>query len=120
MSWHENRGISPGVPDLSFVMRGGSFETGWLELKAEEPKNGYIRPKVQTSQIAWIEDHCEHIPVYILIAVADSWHLVHGSYIQELAQKITLDRLGEIDNKIFEKGDFISLAVHLRTLTKRM
>jgi hypothetical protein len=100
-------------------MRAGNYETGWLELKAEEPKNGCIHPKIQASQIAWIEDHCNHIPVYILIAVADSWYLVHGSYVQELAQKITLDRLDEISEDWFDVDHIKFLNMSLRDITKR-
>jgi hypothetical protein len=77
-TWHEDREISPGVPDLSYLMP-GNCETGWLELKT----GNYV---VKPAQIDWIKKHSNRCPVHILLEWKDFWHIIPGAYIQLVAQ----------------------------------
>jgi hypothetical protein len=104
MTWHENGGISPGVPDLSFVMLGGGhYETGWMELKAERLKSPPLAHPQQTftltiepSQITWFESHEGLVPAIFLIALNDVWFVVTGRHVQTLAQKMNVTQLCQI------------------------
>jgi hypothetical protein len=83
LTWHEDRSVSPGVPDLSFVMKGGGYETGWIELKAEsEPSEPYrsTRFKLKPAQHRWIEIHRRLIPIFFLLEVGEVWYLVEGAH----------------------------------------
>lgn len=73
LTWHEDGQVSPGVPDASYVMNDGGYETGWLELKAGE---FVIRP----SQHQWIEKHWRRVPIHVLIEVGHLWYLVPGEF----------------------------------------
>lgn len=119
MTWHEDREISPGVPDCSYVMKGGNHETGWLELKAVADTET-VRLKVEPSQVRWIEAHCGICPVHVLIAVGHYWHLVDGKHIQELAVPIQQDRLALISEKSFHQMVARDMLAHwLRVLTRK-
>lgn len=85
-TWHEDKEITPGVPDLSYVIIGG-YETGWLELKAVEESDKF-QFEIEPSQHQWIEAHCEWVPVHFLAAVGNDWFVVPGRYHKELAQKM--------------------------------
>ncbi|CAB4120896.1 hypothetical protein UFOVP2_52 [uncultured Caudovirales phage] len=78
LTWHEDREISPGVPDASYVMAGGKYETGWLELKAVDGK-GTFNIGIEQSQHEWIKGHCEKIPVHFLIRTNDMVWLIPGA-----------------------------------------
>lgn len=97
ITWHEDREINPGVPDISYVPRTGSYETGWLELKAIwAPVNGQLKFKIRASQHDWIEAHCRRIPVHFLLAVDDTCYVVSGHFHGRIAEKITIQFLETI------------------------
>ena len=60
-TWHEDREISPGVPDLHYVMKptgeigdiGTEYRVGWLELKAIDTNGGSVLEETLISQPAW-------------------------------------------------------------------
>jgi hypothetical protein len=78
MTWHEDRQVSPGTPDISYVMF-DNCETGWLELKALD---GLERQpwtfKLEPSQPSWIERHAGRIPINLLVAVGTHCWLLDG------------------------------------------
>lgn len=80
MTWHETGAISPGVPDLSYVMRGGGFETGWLELKG-------VDGVVEQSQHDWMANHATLIPVHFLVIDKLNWWLIPGVFHKELFKR---------------------------------
>lgn len=91
MTWHEDREISPGVPDVSYVMRfhvNPGYETGWLELKAElEPKEGgTVKFKVRPSQHDWTERYLGLVPIHYLCALGTTWYLIDGVHHKKLAE----------------------------------
>jgi len=94
-TWHEDKEISPGVPDLSYVMLGGTFETGWIELKAEN-ESKWVKFRIEPSQHQWIRNHHNLIPVHFLVAVGDDWYLIPGNCHEELAKKMSKLDLAEM------------------------
>lgn len=103
MTWHEDREISPGVPDLSYVMRGGDYEMGWLELKAGKDF------EVESSQHRWIQRHLGLIPIHFLVALGDYWVLVDGTRHLSLEPGMKLGPLMDLSDNVFQpvrEGDF--------------
>lgn len=86
LTWHEDRHINPGVPDISFVMLGGDCETGWLELKAlsKLPPSGELQFKVEPSQIEWAKNHRALVPVLFLVCLEYEWFLFTGAWAEFL------------------------------------
>ena len=81
LTWHENGLVGPGTPDGSYVMNGGFYETGWLELKAIRPPtspNAGLKFTLEPSQHRWIRDHHERVPVHLLLAAGEDVWLVPG------------------------------------------
>ena len=130
MTWHEDREITPGVPDLSYVMLPNEsiwqYETGWLELKAVETKPGRLRStarprredyertevqfKIEPSQVSWIGRHHQLCPVDFLCAVDDLWFLVSGRMVEWLASgPISLYEL--YSNSVYIAPDVRELAL---------
>lgn len=97
MTWHEDREINPGVPDISYVMLGGNYETGWLELKAvtemEISRAGKVRFHVEPSQHQWISRHDQKIPIHFLCAVGERCFLLHGSAHELIDRPLRVDEL---------------------------
>lgn len=100
MTWHEDREINPGVPDVSYVMAGGKYETGWLELKATRVKSGPILFKVEASQHRWIDAHHHKVPVHFLLAGPMTVWLVGGAHHRRLASALSADDLDGIGTPI--------------------
>jgi len=114
MTWHEDKEISPGVPDLSYVMlqpsKNGKLaglgatptgmatghETGWLELKAvfaPPPKTTEVHLKLESSQHQWIGFHLGKIPIHFLVAIGETWYFIDAIHHQTLARKISISTL---------------------------
>lgn len=121
MTWHENHVVAPGVPDLSYVMVGSGYETGWLELKAVRAiGHTEVQFKVEPSQHGWIEDFCHRVPVHFLLAVNTSWFLFGGDRHHQLADPI---EIGDLARFSCARGEFTDmrqkLSASLRELTYR-
>lgn len=81
MTWHEDREISPGVPDLHYVMveSGARFCVGWLELKAIDViVSKSKRIGVEASQHQYIRRWADHMPIHFLIRAKDYCYVVDG------------------------------------------
>lgn len=107
MTWHEDREINPGVPDLSYVMNGLYYETGWIELKAirYDPKALQHKFTLEPSQHTWISKHHSKIPVHLLLAVGDhSTFLVGGEHHKRLAEPISSEELRLISTAKFDRS----------------
>lgn len=123
LTWHEDREINPGVPDISFVMKSGDYETGWLELKAcmitaAKPKTNF---HIEPSQHTWMRNHAGIIPAYFLIQINDErCYLVHGEKHQELAVPLTTEQLEALSMASFESTRIRqTLPALLQGLTRR-
>lgn len=97
LTWHEDKEITPGVPDASYVMLAPGHETGWLELKADNPTSGR-KPSfhVEPSQHQWIQFHLGRVPIHFLVAVHDQWFFIDGRYHAKLSDKPSVADLEQI------------------------
>lgn len=86
MSWHEDGDVSPGIPDLHYVMRGVPHRVGWLELKAVDgtysPSNCF---DIKATQHQYIRKWNEVMPIHFLVRVEDTIYLIHSEYHHQLA-----------------------------------
>lgn len=116
MTWHEDREITPGVPDLSYVMLGPGHETGWMELKATEDVGKPAKFKIEQSQHQWIQFHLGRVPIHFLIGWGPDCLFVHAKHHVRLSEPITLSQLSEISiarfprNKMAENSFLFSVA----------
>lgn len=93
LTWHEDRLVSPGTPDISYVMMAPDCETGWLELKAIAGlTSSPWRFKLEPSQPEWMNRHAHRIPVHFLVAVSETCWLIDGKEWRMLQSQV-----GEID-----------------------
>lgn len=81
---HEDRGISPGVPDLHYGFlpdRDGEYRIGWLELKAiDGPLTAQHPIGVEPSQHQYIRTWRSATPIHFLIKVDTEILLVPGEH----------------------------------------
>lgn len=81
-TWHEDREISPGVPDLHYVMRsdhGFVYRVGWLELKAVDLNlTPSKRIHVEPSQHQYCRKWTPHMPIHFLVRVQERVFLIPG------------------------------------------
>jgi hypothetical protein len=123
MTWHEDREVNPGVPDLSFVMFGGTYETGWLELKAIEYDPNKVAHKftLEPSQHRWIQAHHDKIPVYLYMRLGDKCDfLISGKWHAQFLNKVTVPRLEGMATAIIQPSSIrTTLPKILRTITDR-
>jgi hypothetical protein len=103
MTWHEDREISPGVPDLSYVLLGDDCETGWLELKATLSPGKSVTFKIEPSQHRWIRMHLGRIPIHFLVAWGDQWYFIDAKHHERLALSITKAELAAIAIRSFRE-----------------
>lgn len=82
MTWHEDREISPGVPDLHYMM--GTMEeyrVGWLELKALDTNiTRSSRIKVEPSQHQYFRRWRQLMPIHFLIRIRETVCVVESGY----------------------------------------
>lgn len=88
---HVENHLSPGVPDLSFVLIAPGFETGWMELKSVVKAADVF---VEASQHRWFERHCKLIPTCFLVEVERVVFIIPGSRHTQLISA-THDKLVE-------------------------
>lgn len=122
MTWHEDRQVSPGTPDISYVMVHAHCETGWLELKAI---SGLLpapwRFKLEPSQPEWMQRHAGRIPVHFLVAVGQTCWLIHGREWRMLQDQVNEAVLDAAAICKFELADMRRvLALALINLTYRL
>lgn len=97
---HESHEMGPGIPDLSFVMRGGEFETGWMELKVVKKLGGKIAHFKKAQEQWLLEHHRLGVPTFLLIysIKEDDWYWFQG------------EAIGKVQGST--KEELISLAAH--------
>lgn len=120
-TWHEDREISPGVPDLHYMMMGPTKSClGWLELKAiDEPmsKKHYIH--VEPSQHQYIRRWIDFMPIDFLIRIQAQVYVVPGRFHNELATSRSLEDLRHfVDLEFHESQTGIQLPIYLYEKTK--
>jgi hypothetical protein len=127
MCWHEDREISPGVPDLHYVMKGSypgksivtPAVTGWLELKAlDDPLSKSNRIKVEPSQKQWMQKWGKIVPIHFCVRIERTIFIVPSSKAPLLDEFYSIDSFE--DNSIiqfFENDIQKELPRVLRVLT---
>lgn len=123
MSWHEDREITPGMPDLHYVMKGEPderFRVGWLELKAINTRLSKTnRIGVKPSQHQYNRAWARHMPIHFLVRVQDRVYLIPGAFSKELATAFCEADLGALCITNFHKSDLVEkLPQFLRDITK--
>lgn len=105
MTWHEDREISPGVPDLHYVMKGEpgeKFCVGWLELKAIDTRiTKSQRIGVEPSQHQYLRRWVPHMPIHFMVRIQDHIYIVPGAWSRELSQAVC-----DTDMKLLSVCDF--------------
>lgn len=124
VTWHEDGGISPGVPDLHYVMLPlpgqKSHHVGWLELKAMSPTSGGLGFHVEPSQHVYIQKWCIYMPIHFCIYGGGTVYLVLGECHSYLSACKTIDDIRKISIAIFDKSDIGKvLPYHLRKATTK-
>lgn len=122
MTWHEDREITPGVPDLHYVMidsQLGKYRVGWIELKATD-KN--ITPSqrigIEPSQHQYFRRWCSVMPMHFMVRVKDDIFLIPGTYHKELSAAVCLADISVLADLHFKQQDIASvLPPFLRKLT---
>lgn len=126
MTWHEDREISPGVPDLHYVMKHGDpkgtneeFKVGWLELKAKDSNvTKSQRISVEPSQHQYIRRWWPHMPIHFMVRVIDDVFVIPGKYHKELASAICLADISILSDLHFKDRDIATaLPSFLRRIT---
>lgn len=120
MTWHEDREISPGVPDLHYVMLGGDHRVGWLELKAIDTEISYSRRvKVEPSQHQYLRRWCPLMPIHFLVRIKMDVFMVPGEMSKQLSAAVSLVDMKAISVLHFRLTDLgLLLPPFLREATK--
>ena len=140
MTWHEDREINPGVPDLSYVVKPGNFETGWLELKAVLPSPAVCRARrevspigfmltdssekikfeIEPSQHEWMSNHAARVPCHFLLGYGEWYFLLDAKYHRLLVVSQTIHYLRHLSVMFCHESELrVKLAHELAELTDR-
>jgi hypothetical protein len=133
MTWHEDREISPGVPDLHYVMkidnsvnlsvahpdRVPTYRVGWIELKAKDTNvTKSQRITVEPSQHQYIRRWYPHMPIHFMVRIIDDVFVIPGKYHKELASAICLADVSILSDLHFKDRDIVvALPPFLRQVT---
>ena len=118
MTWHEDRHISPGVPDLHYVM-GIGHRVGWLELKALDAGmiNGY-KIRVEPSQHQYIRRWLPFMSIHFLVRIKRHIYLIDGVEHVNLSAAVDENSLAAMSVCQFHQDDILKyLPDHLRKIT---
>jgi len=125
MAWHEDRHISPGIPDLHYVMVNEEdhrieYRVGWLELKAIDTDLFPTRRiKVEPSQHQFMRRWLPHMPIHFLIRVKKTLYLVDGIYHATVPEIHNASDMQLICTATCNQADVVKVLVPiLKTLTR--
>lgn len=122
MTWHEDREITPGVPDLHYVMteRDVDYRVGWLELKAINTQiTASQRIHVQPSQLQYARRWHMVMPIHFLVRVQERIFVIDAKYADHITRATCRGDLAVIADIQFDEDqmeDF--LPQFLRDLTR--
>ncbi len=126
MTWHEDREISPGVPDLHYVMvkpdpnERYDYQVGWLELKAKEKEiTKSNRVSVEPSQHQYLRRWASIMPIHFLVRIVDRVYVIPGKYHVELAAAGCMSDIAVLSvHQFYYKEIADELAPFLRKITR--
>lgn len=109
MTWHEDREISPGVPDLHYHMNGsdnenGRFEycVGWLELKSvNEDVTPSNRIGIEPSQHQYIRTWKDRMPIHFLVRIKSHIYLIPAERHSAMALAGSTQAVAELSIRSF-------------------
>lgn len=120
-TWHEDREISPGVPDLHYVMLGDTpHRVGWLELKAIDTQiTKSQRIGVEPSQHQYCRKWAGLMPIYFLVRVQERIFVIPGNRSREISLASCRADLAIISHIQFDESEIVDyLPKFLRDITK--
>jgi hypothetical protein len=120
-TWHEDRIISPGVPDLHYVCKGlpGEYRVGWLELKAISAFGDMKRVHVEPSQHQYARKWGPHMPIHFLVKVGKKAYLIPSSMSREISLAVDASYLAAAADHVYDMAtDFHTLPDKLKTITR--
>lgn len=123
MTWHEDREISPGVPDLHYVMKGApgeKYRVGWLELKAIDTRiTTTQRIGIKPSQHQYLRRWLPYMPIDFLVRIQTRIYVVPGMWARELSQACCDTDMKLLSSIDFEQSQLASvLPQFLREITR--
>lgn len=120
MTWHEDREITPGVPDLHYVMKGGDHRVGWLELKAIDTNLTKTQKiSVEPSQHQYLRRWGSVMPIHFLVRVLDHVYVIPSIYAKELNNATNETELMAMSSIHFYQRDMMKvLPAFLSGVTK--
>jgi hypothetical protein len=133
MTWHEDREITPGVPDLHYVMKinetknmsvehpshAPDYRVGWLELKSIDVNvTASQRFKIEPSQHQYIRRWHRHMPIHFMVRTKDDVFVIPGKFHTELASAACLADVSILADLYFKDHDIATaLPPFLRKIT---
>lgn len=121
MTWHEDREISPGVPDLHYVMKSSEpHRVGWIELKAiDKQLTKTQRLSVEPSQHQYLRKWGPHMPIHFMVRVQERIFIVPAKYSREVSLVCCRADLAAISDLQFDAIDIADhLPAFLREITR--
>lgn len=122
MTWHEDREITPGVPDLHYVMVSmeHNHRVGWLELKAIDTQiTKSQRVGVEPSQHQYLRKWCPVMPIHFMVRVQEQIFIIPGKYSRELSMACCRGDLAVISEIQFHETEIAEyLPKFLRDTTR--
>lgn len=122
MTWHEDRQVSPGVPDMHYVPieDGGNFRVGWLEVKAIDKHIGpRSKISVEPSQHQYIRRWGIYMPIHFIICIIDRVFVIPGRYHQDIPNAICYADISALSDIQFHRQLIAEqLPPYLREITR--
>lgn len=122
-TWHEDREITPGVPDLHYVMKdidatGAGYRVGWLELKAiDKNLTPSQRLNVEPSQHQYCRKWCKAMPIHFLVRVQERIFLIPAEFSNYISAATCRADLAVIAIAQFDEEDMTEI---LPTILKQI
>lgn len=121
--WHEDKEISPGVPDLMYCFEsdGFTYESGWLELKSKSDSlSGSNKIGVEPSQHQYIRRWRHLTPIHFLIHIKGMVYLVSSEHHSLLPMIDSIGVLASISIVSMRKDEMQHrLATTLKNIVRR-
>ena len=109
MTWHEDREISPGVPDLHYLMIpvvGSRSQVGWIELKAiDKQLTKTQRLTIEPSQHQYFRRWHQFMPMHFMVRVQERIFIIPGKYHREISLAVCRADLAIISELSFGEDE---------------
>lgn len=106
--------LTPGIPDITYMLYHPNTETGFLELKVSSAADK-LDVKLEPSQFLWFSKRSGKIPADFLVLVGEKMCLFPGTNFNLLRQPTQLS----FCTAVMPKNDFKQLAATLAIVSYR-